>query len=75
VSHGDIITALLEGIVERKTSTEKYYALPPAPASLSIIKIEESLPSSYTIITGRCLRITRRYLASRQDSRKQLMNK
>jgi hypothetical protein len=58
VSHGDIITALLEGIVERKTSTEKYHALHPDPASLSIIKIEESLPSSYTIITGRCLRIT-----------------
>jgi broad specificity phosphatase PhoE len=39
VSHGDVITALLEVIVERKTTTEKYYVLHPDPASLSIIKV------------------------------------
>jgi broad specificity phosphatase PhoE len=39
VSHGDVITGLLEDIVERKPSTEKYYVLHPDPASLSIIKI------------------------------------
>ena len=41
VSHGDVITALLEDIVERKIGTEKYYVLHPGPASLSIIKLEE----------------------------------
>jgi broad specificity phosphatase PhoE len=41
VSHGDVITALLEDIVERKVSTEKYYVLHPDPASLSIVKVEE----------------------------------
>ncbi len=39
VSHGDVITALLEDIVERKLSTEKYYVLHPDPASLSIVKL------------------------------------
>lgn len=39
VSHGDVITALLEDIVERKLSTEKYYVLHPDPASLNIIKV------------------------------------
>jgi broad specificity phosphatase PhoE len=39
VSHGDVITALLEDIVERKTATEKYYVLHPDPASLSIIRL------------------------------------
>lgn len=39
VSHGDVITGLLEDIVERKSSTEKYYVLHPDPASLSIIKM------------------------------------
>jgi broad specificity phosphatase PhoE len=38
VSHGDVITAMLEGVVERKISTEKYYVLDPAPAALSIIE-------------------------------------
>ena len=41
VSHGDVITALLEDIVERKISTERYYVLHPDPASLSIIKMED----------------------------------
>jgi broad specificity phosphatase PhoE len=39
VSHGDVITGLLEDIVERKLTTEKYYVLHPDPASLSIIKM------------------------------------
>ena len=41
VSHGDVITALLEGVVERKISTEKYYVLDPSPAALSIVKLED----------------------------------
>lgn len=40
VSHGDVITALLEGVVERKVSTEKYYTLHPDPAALSIVDIK-----------------------------------
>ena len=43
VSHGDVITALLEDVVERKLSTEKYYVLHPDPASLSVIKVEDRL--------------------------------
>ena len=43
VSHGDVITALLEDVVERKLSTEKYYVLHPDPASLSIIKVGDRL--------------------------------
>jgi broad specificity phosphatase PhoE len=39
VSHGDVIAALLEDVVERRVSTEKYYVLHPEPASLSIIKM------------------------------------
>jgi broad specificity phosphatase PhoE len=39
VSHGDVITALLEEIVERKITSEKYYVLHPDPASLNIIKV------------------------------------
>jgi phosphoserine phosphatase len=41
VSHGDVITALLEEVVERKIASEKYYVLHPDPASLSIIKLGE----------------------------------
>jgi alpha-ribazole phosphatase/probable phosphoglycerate mutase len=43
VSHGDVITALLEDVVERKISTEKYYVLHPDPASLSIIELGDRL--------------------------------
>jgi alpha-ribazole phosphatase/probable phosphoglycerate mutase len=39
VSHGDVITALLEDVVERKLSTERYYVLHPDPASLSVIDV------------------------------------
>jgi len=38
VSHGDVITAMLEGVVERKVSDEKYYVLHPEPASLCIVE-------------------------------------
>jgi broad specificity phosphatase PhoE len=41
VSHGDVITAMLEDVVERKVSDEKYYVLHPYPASLSIIDIKD----------------------------------
>jgi broad specificity phosphatase PhoE len=41
VSHGDVINALLEGVVERKVSAEKYYVLNTDPAALSILKIKE----------------------------------
>ncbi len=41
VSHGDVITAMLEGVVERKVSTERYYVLHPNPASLSIVEIKD----------------------------------
>jgi phosphoserine phosphatase len=41
VSHGDVITAMLEGIVERKVSTEKYYVLDPYPAALSIVEMKD----------------------------------
>lgn len=40
VSHGDVITAMLEGIVERKVSTEKYYVFHSEPASLSIVDVK-----------------------------------
>jgi len=41
VSHGDVITALLEGVVERKVTTEKYYVFDPCPAALSIVEIKD----------------------------------
>jgi broad specificity phosphatase PhoE len=40
VSHGDVITALLEGVVERRVSTARYYVLHPDPAALSIVEIK-----------------------------------
>jgi broad specificity phosphatase PhoE len=41
VSHGDVITAMLEGVVERKVSTERYYVLHPDPAALSIVETKD----------------------------------
>jgi alpha-ribazole phosphatase/probable phosphoglycerate mutase len=41
VSHGDVIAALLEGVVERKVSTERYYVLHSDPASLSIVDVKD----------------------------------
>jgi broad specificity phosphatase PhoE len=43
VSHGDVIAALLEVVVERKVSSEKYYVIHPHPASLSIIEVKDRL--------------------------------
>jgi alpha-ribazole phosphatase/probable phosphoglycerate mutase len=43
VSHGDVIAALLEDVVERRLSTEKYYVLHPEPASLSIVEAGDRL--------------------------------
>jgi broad specificity phosphatase PhoE len=39
VSHGDVITAMLERVVER-SDTKKYYILHPAPASLSVVEVK-----------------------------------
>ncbi len=41
VSHGDVITAMLEGVVERRVKTERYYVIHPDSAALSIVKIKE----------------------------------
>jgi broad specificity phosphatase PhoE len=41
VSHGDVITALLESVVERAVSKERYYVLHPNPASLSVVEVKE----------------------------------
>ena len=41
VSHGDVITAMLEGVVERRVRDEKYYTFHPDPASLCIIKVKD----------------------------------
>ena len=41
VSHGDVITAMLEGVVERKVGDESYYVLHPDPASLCVIETKD----------------------------------
>ncbi len=41
VSHGDVINALLEVVVERRVSDEKYYVIDTDPAALSILKIKD----------------------------------
>jgi alpha-ribazole phosphatase/probable phosphoglycerate mutase len=40
VSHGDVITAMLERVVERRVDDEKYYVLHPEPAALSVIDVK-----------------------------------
>ena len=40
VSHGDTIAAMLEGVVERKVTTQEYYILHPDLASLSIVDVK-----------------------------------
>jgi broad specificity phosphatase PhoE len=40
VSHGDVITSLLEGVVERKVITERYYVFHSEPAALSVVDIK-----------------------------------
>lgn len=41
VSHGDVITAMLEGVVERKVNDERYYVFHPDPASLCIVETKD----------------------------------
>ncbi len=41
VSHGDVITAMLERVVERRVGKERYYVLHPEPASLSIVDVKD----------------------------------
>jgi broad specificity phosphatase PhoE len=41
VSHGDVITAMLERVVERKVSDQTYYVIHPEPASLSIVDVKD----------------------------------
>jgi broad specificity phosphatase PhoE len=41
VSHGDVITAMLEGVVERRAKLEKYYVFHPAYAALSIVEVKD----------------------------------
>jgi uncharacterized phosphatase len=40
VSHGDVITAMLERVVERKVGDENYYVFHPDPAALSIVEVK-----------------------------------
>ena len=40
VSHGDVISAMLERVVERRVSDERYYVLHPEPASLSVVDVK-----------------------------------
>ncbi|HEV2390338.1 MAG TPA: histidine phosphatase family protein, partial [Nitrososphaerales archaeon] len=41
VSHGDVITAMLEGVVERKVGGERYYVFHPDPASLCVVETKD----------------------------------
>jgi len=39
VSHGDVITTMLEGVVERRMDAKRYYVMHAEPASLSIVEM------------------------------------
>ena len=41
VSHGDVISAMLESVVERKITTQRYYVMHPEPASLCIVDAKD----------------------------------
>jgi broad specificity phosphatase PhoE len=41
VSHGDVIAAMLERVVDRKIGDEKYYVAHPDPASLTIVELKD----------------------------------
>jgi len=41
VSHGDVITAMLEHVVERNVDKERHYVLHPEAASLCIVEIKD----------------------------------
>lgn len=40
VSHGDVLTAMVEDVVERKIRAQRYYVLHPEPASLSVVDVK-----------------------------------
>jgi len=40
VSHGDVVTAILENVVERRVTDEKYYVIHPDVAALSIVEVK-----------------------------------
>lgn len=40
VSHGDVISAMLENVVQRKITTQRYYVAHPEPASLSVVDVK-----------------------------------
>ena len=41
VSHGDVISAMLEGVVERDVDKKRYYVMHPEPASLCIVETKD----------------------------------
>jgi uncharacterized phosphatase len=41
VSHGDVISAMLERVVDRKIGNERYYVAHPDPTSLTIVEVKE----------------------------------
>ena len=41
VSHGDVIAAMLERVVDRKIGDEKYYVAHPDPASLTVVEVKD----------------------------------
>jgi broad specificity phosphatase PhoE len=41
VSHGDVLVALLQHVVERKIGRNRYYVLNPDPGSLSLVDLKE----------------------------------
>jgi broad specificity phosphatase PhoE len=40
VSHGDVISAMLENVIERRITTQRYYVIHPEPASLCVIDVK-----------------------------------
>jgi len=41
VSHGDVISAMLERVIDRKIGSERYYVAHPDPASLTIVEVKK----------------------------------
>lgn len=41
VSHGDTISAMIESVVERRVSAERYYVMHSDPAALTIIEVKD----------------------------------
>jgi alpha-ribazole phosphatase/probable phosphoglycerate mutase len=40
VSHGDVICAILDRVVERRVTDQRYYVAHPNPASLSVVEVK-----------------------------------